>query len=35
MQQIIIGLIFLNCIMLAFTISVLNDAMNILKKHKQ
>jgi hypothetical protein len=35
MEQIIIGLIFLNCILLAATISTLNDAMNILKQHKK
>jgi hypothetical protein len=31
MEQIIIGLLFLNCILLAFTISVLSDAITILK----
>jgi len=35
MQQIIIGLLFLNVVVLAMTASTLNDAMNILKKHKQ
>lgn len=35
MQQIIIGLLFLNVVVLAMAASTLNDAMNILKKHKQ
>jgi hypothetical protein len=35
MEQIIIGLLFLNVVVLAMTASTLNDAITILKKHKQ
>jgi hypothetical protein len=35
MQQIIIGLIFLNVVVLTMTASTLSDAITILKKHKQ
>jgi hypothetical protein len=35
MEQIIIGLIFLNAVVLLVTVRTLLDAITILKKHKQ